>query len=38
VDLFKDAIDAFNRAGNLAHGADPELEAISAAWLGNIYY
>ncbi len=38
VDLFTDAIDSFNRVGNLSDSVDFELEAISEAALGNIFY
>lgn len=38
MDLICDAIDSFNRAGQLAYEVDAELEAISEAWLGKIFY
>jgi hypothetical protein len=38
VYLFEDAIDAFNRVISLSDGVDFELEAISEALTGNIFY
>ena len=39
TELFSYAIDAFNHAGKLALACkDTEVEAISEAKLGNIYY
>ncbi len=39
MDLICDALDAFNRAGKMSHLAkDTELETISEAWLGKIFY
>jgi hypothetical protein len=38
MDFVTDAIDAINHAGKLAHEVDMEIEAISEANLGNIYF
>ncbi len=38
MDLVHDALDAFNRAGKLAHEKDVELEAISEAYIGRIWF
>jgi hypothetical protein len=38
MDLICDAIDSFNCAAKLANKVDAELEAISKAWLGKIFY
>lgn len=38
MDLIYDALDAYNRAGKLSFGVDIELEAISEAMIGKIWY
>jgi hypothetical protein len=38
MDLTKDALDAYNRAGRMALGNDTELEAITEGLIGKVWY
>ena len=38
MDLVKDALDAFNRAGKISFGIDIELEAISEGLIGKVWF